>query len=42
MNLITKLGKIILKNIDESNIKPNQNEDFQVDIIDNYDFYDDK
>jgi hypothetical protein len=42
MSLIIKLGKIILKNIDESNMKPNQSEEFQLDIIDNYDFYNEK
>lgn len=40
MSLIVKLGKIILKNIDESNLKPNPTDEFQVEIIDNYDFYD--
>lgn len=39
-NLIIKLGKIILKNIDETNLKPSQTEEFQVNTIDNYDFYD--
>ena len=38
--LILKLGKLILKNIDESNYKPFDTEEFQVEIIDNYDYYD--
>ena len=38
-NLITKLGKLILKNIDESNYKPISSDDFEIEIIDNYDFY---
>ena len=41
-NLISKLGKLIIKNIDESNYKPVSSDEFQIDIIDNYDFYDDK
>ena len=41
-SLISKLGKIILKNIDESNQKPVESNDFHVEIIDNYDFYDEK
>ena len=38
-NLISKLGKLILKNIDESNYKPTNSDDFEIEIIDNYDFY---
>ena len=29
-NLISKLGKLILKNIDESNIKPPATDEFQI------------
>ena len=39
-NLINKLGKLILKNIDESNLKPTDSDDFEITLIDNYDFYD--
>ena len=38
-SLIAKLGKLILKNIDESNYKPVSSDDFEIEIIDNYDFY---
>lgn len=41
-NLISKLGKLILKNIDDSNGREyiNSENSFSITTIDNYDFYD--
>ena len=39
-NLIDKLGKLILKNIDQGSSTNEGSDDFQVNLIDNYDFYD--
>lgn len=38
--LISKLGKFILKNIDDSNVKEDPENAFSTTTIDNYDFYD--
>ena len=38
--LISKLGKFILKNIDDGNVKEDPNNTFSTTTIDNYDFYD--
>lgn len=41
-NLIGKLGKLILKNIDEGSYTPTITDKFETNTIDNYDFYDEK
>jgi hypothetical protein len=39
-DLISKLGRLIIKNIDESNYETEQGDQFKAETIDNYDFYD--
>ena len=39
-NLITKIGKLILKNLDERNYVPSTSSQYKTTTIDNYDFYD--
>lgn len=38
--LISKLGKFILKNIDDGNVREDPENTFSTTTIDNYDFYD--
>jgi len=38
--LISKLGKFILKNIDDGNVTEDPENTFSTTTIDNYDFYD--
>ncbi len=38
--LISKLGKFILKNVDDGNVKEDPDNVFSTTTIDNYDFYD--
>ena len=39
-NLIVKIGKLILKNLDERNYEPSTSSQYKITTIDNYDFYD--
>ena len=39
-NLIIKIGKLILKNLDERNYEPSTSSQYKITTIDNYDFYD--
>jgi hypothetical protein len=38
--LISKLGKFILKNVDDGNVREDPENTFSTTTIDNYDFYD--